>query len=34
MEIFKKFRKWLPPSNSPAYRSYTSVPMWKPWRDY
>jgi hypothetical protein len=33
-ELANNVRKSMPPSDSPLYRSYTSVPMWKPWRDY
>jgi hypothetical protein len=30
-----KAAKWKPPADSPFYAvPYTSVPMWKPWRDY
>jgi hypothetical protein len=28
-------RKWMPPEDSPFYRvRYTSVPLWRPWRDF
>jgi hypothetical protein len=30
-ELANNVRKSMPPSDSPLYRSYTSVPMWKPW---
>jgi len=33
-ELANNVRKSMPPSDSPLYRIYTSVPMWKPWRDY
>jgi hypothetical protein len=34
-ELLSKARKWMPPEDSPFYRvRYTSVPLWKPWRDY
>jgi hypothetical protein len=30
-----KATKWKPPARSPFYVvRYTSVPTWKPWRDY
>lgn len=30
-----KTAKWKPPADSPFYAvRYTSVPIWKPWRDY
>jgi hypothetical protein len=32
--LFNNFTKSMPPSDSPIYRMYTSVPGWKPWRDY
>jgi hypothetical protein len=33
--LLNKARKWMPPSDSLFYRvRYTSVPLWKPWRDY
>ena len=33
-ELLNNVRKSMPPSDSPLYRIYTSVPAWKPWRDY
>ncbi len=34
-ELLNKVRRWLPPEDSQFYRvRYTSVPSWKPWRDY
>jgi hypothetical protein len=40
-QLFNKVREWLDkaktrnrPAHSPFYRvRYTSVPVWKPWRD-
>jgi len=34
-ELFNKARKWKPLAGSPSYRvRYTSVPVWRPWRDF
>jgi len=34
-EWFNKARKWNQRADSPYYRvRYTSVPVWKPWRDF
>jgi hypothetical protein len=34
-EWLHKARKWTPPEDSLFYRvSYTSVPLWRPWRDF
>jgi hypothetical protein len=34
-ELLNKARTWMPPEDSPFYRvRYTSVPSWKPWRDF
>ena len=34
-ELLSKVRKWKPLADSPFYRvRYTSVPVWKPWRDF
>jgi len=34
-ELLNKARKWNLPADSPSYRvRYTSVPVWKPWRDF
>ncbi len=34
-ELLNKARKWMPPEDSPFYCArYTSVPLWRPWRDY
>jgi hypothetical protein len=33
--VLLKAAKWEPPADSPFYAvRYTSVPVWKPWRDY
>lgn len=34
-ELLDIARKWNSPTESPTFRvRYTSVPVWKPWRDY
>jgi hypothetical protein len=34
-ECLGKARKWMPPEDSPFYHvRYTSVPLWRPWRDF
>lgn len=34
-EWLKKDRAWQPIADSPSYRvRFTSVPVWKPWRDF
>jgi len=34
-ELLNRAKKWIPPDDSPFYQvRYTSVPIWKPWRDY
>jgi hypothetical protein len=34
-ELVRKIRQWVPPDDSPFYQvRYTSVPVWRLWRDY
>lgn len=34
-ELLGKTRKWMWPEEGPFYPvRYTSVPVWKPWRDF
>jgi hypothetical protein len=34
-ELLNKARECKPLADSPSYRvRYTSVPVWKPWRDF
>jgi len=34
-ELLNRARKWKPVADSPFYHvRYTSVPVWKPWRDF
>jgi hypothetical protein len=34
-ELLNRSRNWIPPEDNLFYRvRYTSVPTWRPWRDY